>query len=185
MTEPDFSGKRIFLIGLPGAGKTTLGRTLALDLGWPFLDLDAEIEAHTGRSIGEVFEDEGEDFFRLLEARVLRQVGTATPVVLATGGGTPCFHDSLDWLLAHGTVVWLDVAPAAIIGRLVAASAAPLARRPLMAVAAAASPKATETALSALLAQTLEARTPFYARAPHRLAGTEATAAGLRARLGL
>ena len=177
--------ERIFLIGLPGAGKTTLGRALATALDWPFADLDAEIEQATGRSVGELFEDEGEDFFRVQEADVLRHVGQAAPLVLATGGGTPCFHDSLDWLLARGAVVWLDVPPATIVERLLTATAAPVGTRPLLAAAATASPKATETMLLGLLTQTLTAREAFYARAPHHLAGPDIAVGMLRARLGL
>lgn len=181
---PDSAAERIFLIGLPGAGKTTLGRALAAELGWPFLDLDAEIEREAGRTIGEIFEEEGEETFRTLEAAALRRVGLQAPLVLATGGGTPCFHDSMDWLLAHGRVVWLDVPPAVIVERLGAAEAPPVGNRPLLAAAAAASPKATKTLLSALLGQTLDARRPFYGRAPHSVSADVPTVAAIRAALG-
>ena len=120
---------------------------------------------------------------------MLRHVGLATPLVLATGGGTPCFHESLAWLLAHGTVMWLDVPLATIVGRLLTTPAAPpaavIASRPLLAAAAAASPKATETMLLALLSQTLTAREPFYAQAPHRLRADNPTVAALRSQLGI
>ncbi len=185
MAPDSFSPERIFLIGLPGAGKTTLGRALADALGWRFADLDAEIERAAGRSVGEMFEEEGEEFFRAQEAAMLRRVGLAAPLVLATGGGTPCFHDSLDWLLVHGPVVWLDVPPAIIVARLLTAGAAPVGQRPLLAAAAAASPKATETVLLGLLTQTLTVREGFYARAPHRLAGADLAVGPLRARLGV
>lgn len=189
MAAVSSSTERIFLIGLPGAGKTTLARTLAAELNWQCADLDAEIERATGRSIGVLFEEEGEDFFRMQEAAVLRRVGLAAPLVLATGGGTPCFHDSLDWLLAHGAVVWLEVAPATIVGRLLTAPganpAAPAGHRPLLAAAAAASPQATETALIRLLDQTLAAREAFYARAPYRLVGPDFALGSLRMQLGL
>ena len=154
------------------------------------MDLDQEVERATGRPISALFEEEGEDFFRIQEAAVLRLVGLGAPLVLATGGGTPCFHDSLDWLLAHGPVVWLDVPPAVIVGRLVRAPAASPpgvvpGNRPLLAAAAAASPQATETMLLALLTQTLSARAPFYARAPHHLRADNPTVAALRNELRL
>ena len=180
-----FAPERIFLVGLPGAGKTTLGCALASALDWPFLDLDAEIERAAGRSISVIFEDDGEEAFRTQEAAVLRHVGLAAPLVLATGGGTPCAHDSMDWLLAHGSVVWLDVAPAVIARRLALAPVVPVGNRPLLVAAAAASPQATESLLFALLGQTLEARAPFYGRAPHRLTGADLTADVLRSLLGL
>lgn len=184
MSINTFSPERIFLIGLPGVGKTTLGRALAEELGWLFADLDAEIERAAGRSVGALFEEEGEEFFRRQEAAVLRQVGRAVPLVLATGGGTPCFHDSLDWLLAHGAVVWLDVEPAIIVGRLLTPMALPVGSRPLLAAAAAASPQATAKALLGLLTQTLAAREVYYTRAPHRLAGPDLAVGPLRALLG-
>lgn len=169
--------ERIFLIGLPGAGKTTLGRALAEALGWPFLDLDVVIEQVTGRTIAGIFRTDGEAAFRQLEAEQLRRVGLTTPLVLATGGGTPCYHDSMDWLLTHGRVVWLDVPPATIAARLATTA---LADRPLLA-AADSRAEATPEALTALLLQTLAARQPFYAQAPWRCGGrTACSVAALR-----
>ena len=185
MTTNTFAANRIFLVGLPGAGKTTQGQALAAALDWPFVDLDAEIERTQGRSVSAIFEEEGEDFFRVQEAAVLRQVGLRAPLILATGGGTPCFHDSLDWLLAHGQVLWLDVAPAVIVTRLLSASSASIGNRPLMAAAALSSPKATSTALLGLLNQTLTARAPFYGRATHRLTNSLAGVAAIRALIGV
>lgn len=172
--------RRIFLIGLPGSGKSTLGRALAAALGWPFLDLDDVIEAETGASIAALFASEGEIAFRRREAAALRRVAPAAPLVLATGGGTPCFHASMDWLLAHGHVVWLDVAPAVLAARLLAPASAPLAHRPLLATA---DPEtASMTSLTARLTLTLAARRPFYARAPYRCTA-DCTTSELRALL--
>jgi shikimate kinase len=170
---------RIFLIGLPGAGKTTLGRALAAELGWPFVDLDEAIAAEAGCSVAALFQAEGEAAFRLREAAVLRRVGVTEPLVLATGGGTPCFHDSLDWLLAHGQVVWLQAPLKTIANRLMASA---VQSRPLLAAAENNTPEATLEALFVLLEQTLASRLPFYARAPWQ-SGFGETAAGLRARL--
>ena len=85
---------RVYLIGLPGSGKTTLGRRLAAELGWPFVDLDEAIEQEAGRLIADIFGMEGEAGFREREAATLRRVGLQTPLVLATGGGATSWRPS-------------------------------------------------------------------------------------------
>src|ERR1700744_3505104 len=80
-------GRSIVLIGMMGAGKSTIGRRLSARLGLPFLDADAEIEAAAGMSIPDIFESHGEPHFRDGEARVIARLLDGGPVVLATGGG--------------------------------------------------------------------------------------------------
>jgi shikimate kinase len=179
------SAQRVFLIGLSGVGKTTFGQTMAETLGWPFLDLDAAIAQAAGTAVTELFRTHGEAAFRELEAATLRRVGLATPLVLATGGGTPCFHQSMDWLLAHGRVVWLDLPPATIAQRLLHAAPEALVSRPLLAAASTGSPQATETTLADFLTQTLAARAPFYHRAPDRLTSPDLDSASWQAMLNL
>lgn len=180
MRSSNHSKERIFLIGLPGAGKTTLGQALATTRGWPFIDLDQAIELAVGRPIAAIFQQNGEAAFRQIEADILRVVGLDTPLVLATGGGTPCFHDSMAWLLAHGQVLWLDVAPADIARRLLASPPSTLANRPLLATSVAL-PEATLAealfSLSAYLTRTLDARRAFYALAPYKIAESSLQAA--------
>lgn len=144
---------------MPGAGKTTLGRALAVAYEVPFLDLDEEIVRLEQRSIADIFAAEGEPYFREREAAVLREVLARYPsYVLATGGGTPCFHDNMDALLNAGTVLYLEVPIEELLRRVQAAAAT----RPLLAQA----PDAG--ALAQRLRETLQARTQFYDRAPLR-----------------
>lgn len=156
---------KLSLLGMPGAGKSTLGRRLAAHYGGPFLDLDAVLVARAGRSIPAIFQAEGEAYFRQLEAAALRDVlARPGPLVLATGGGTPCFHHNLDVLQAAGLTLWLDVPVPVLAARL--GRPAGLAARPLLAAATGAS---AEISLEAWLHETLTARRRFYALAHLRL----------------
>jgi len=149
------------LVGMPGAGKTTLGQALAAHYGLPFLDLDAAIVDRAGQSIPAIFQEHGEAHFRQLEAVVLREVlAQPAPLVLATGGGTPCFHDNLTALNVGSTTLWLDVPVAELARRL--AAAAETASRPLL---------ATAGPPEHWLRETLEARSQFYSRARLRCTG--------------
>ncbi len=99
---------RIFLTGFMGAGKTSVGRRLAARLGWPFIDLDDEIEKVAGESVREIFDKVGEGGFREIEARVLAESMRQDPVVVATGGGTLTFPRNLAAARSAGLVVWLN-----------------------------------------------------------------------------
>ncbi|WP_133271403.1 shikimate kinase [Hymenobacter radiodurans] len=152
----------LYLIGMPGAGKTTLGRALAVRLEMPFRDLDEEIIAHEKRSIPEIFAAEGQDYFREVEAAVLRTLVAEQPrMVLATGGGTPCFHQNMDLLLATGTPLYLAVPVPELVQRLRRS----LSRRPLL------TDIPDEKALTVHISETLALRHQFYDRAPLRCEG--------------
>ena len=99
----------VFMIGMPGAGKTTLGAALAQELGFSFLDLDDQIEQAEQRSIAEIFTSKGEAYFRQAEARELRRLQGLQHTVVATGGGTPCFLQNISWMNERGLTVFLDV----------------------------------------------------------------------------
>jgi shikimate kinase len=101
----------LFLIGLPGAGKSTLGRQLARRLGKPFVDADTELERKLGVTIATIFEIEGEASFRDREQAALAEFTSLTNIVLATGGGAVIRPANREALKTSGTVVYLHALP--------------------------------------------------------------------------
>lgn len=101
-----------------GSGKTYVGKRLARALGLPFVDLDDLIVTRTGKPITDLFADEGEPYFRELEANILREVGELPSCVVATGGGAPCHHDGMDYMLSRGMTVFLDASVEVLLERL-------------------------------------------------------------------
>lgn len=121
----------IYLTGMMGAGKTTLGKELAFCFSYPFVDLDVYIEKQSGKHVREIFAEEGETYFREVEARALRQLPQAFPrAIVATGGGAPCFHDNMTFMKVSGFTVFLDVPVLELVRRL---QASDLQERPLLA----------------------------------------------------
>ncbi|WP_425390162.1 shikimate kinase [Ekhidna sp.] len=101
--------QKIFLIGLPGAGKTTMGLDLAVHLGVQFVDLDQDIEKANKLAIKEIFEQKGEAHFRQLEKLHLEKVlDELEDFVMATGGGTPCFFNNMETMQNAGTIIYVN-----------------------------------------------------------------------------
>ena len=96
---------RIYLTGFMGSGKSTVGRLLSEKLSVPFVDLDKEIELHLSHPVTELFESQGESYFRDQESAMLKSIRT-DPLVMATGGG--CFIHNRDWMLENGLVIFVD-----------------------------------------------------------------------------
>ncbi len=110
--------QHLFLLGFMGCGKTHWGRILAEKLKRPFLDLDGLITTQSGKSISEIFVEKGEPDFRILERDALHSISIFPPSVVATGGGTPCFFDNMDWMNENGTTVYLNTPPTLLAERL-------------------------------------------------------------------
>jgi shikimate kinase len=119
---------RVVLIGLPGAGKSTVAPVLAEHLGWRAVDFDDEIVRRTGRSIAELFERDGESAFRAMESRLTAELSSQSRLVLAPGGGWAARPGSLETLPPGTATVWLRVSPEEAIRRL---RGSPV-RRPLL-----------------------------------------------------
>jgi len=146
----------IVLIGMPAAGKSTVGAAVARQLGRPHLDIDELILQTTGLAPADLLRRQGEAAFRLVESAALDDALQHPSAVISTGGGAPLFHDGLARMAAVGTVVWLDV-PVAVLAQRTLSDG----DRPLLGD--------TRQAQEAALAALATARAPTYARAHTRV----------------
>ncbi|MDD2793025.1 MAG: shikimate kinase [Sediminibacterium sp.] len=153
---------KIFLIGMMGSGKSYWKQLLAKQCKTGGYDLDFVIEAQEERTIPEIFQEEGEAYFRKAEAKLLRWFGEKKAFVLATGGGTPCFHENMKWMNEQGITIWIDEPVEVLAERLINEKA----HRPLLA-------NLDDAGLRAFLSAKLEERRPFYSRATHHVKGEQ------------
>jgi shikimate kinase len=109
---------KIYLIGYMGSGKSTLGRSLAEALGLSWIDLDAEIESRYKISITNFFRKYGEDSFRNVEHKVLKEIVSVPDIVVSTGGGVPCFHNNMELMNQAGLTIYLEATPEVILTRI-------------------------------------------------------------------
>lgn len=142
-------GVNLYLIGMMGVGKSTVGDLLAKQLGYTFLDTDSIITQLTGKTINQLFAEEGEPAFRQLESDVLAQVCARKELVIATGGGIVMRRENWSYL-HHGLIVWLDAPIELLYTRLAEDTTRPLLQDP--------DPKGKLRSL-------LEQRTPLYSQA--------------------
>ena len=148
--------RTLFICGLPGSGKSTLGKKIANKLKFKFIDLDIQILNDTGNSPAHWISAHSDEVFRKKEAESLRNINFEEDVVVSCGGGTPCFEDNLTLMLQHGTCVYLDVPEGMILRRL--EQAEPGAR-----------PLINENNMLESLRSLIESRRSCYDKIPHRI----------------
>ena len=153
------TGRSVVLVGMMGAGKTSVGKRLAAKLGLPFVDADAEIEAGAQLTIPEIFERFGEAYFREGERKVIARLLASGPMVLATGGGAFMNATTRENIARHGVSIWLKPSFDILLARVRKKSNRPLLRT--------ANPEET-------LRRLLEERSPIYALADFTIESLDA-----------
>lgn len=148
--------KPIFIVGYMGSGKTTFGRALARKLRVDFIDLDFYIEQRYHSKITDIFAQKGEEDFRRMESNMLREVGEFDNVVIACGGGTPCFLENMEYMNSRGVTVLLQTN----IDRLLQRYRLKPDKRPLLA-------GKSEEELRLYVERHIEQRMPYYSKAQH------------------
>lgn len=149
---------RVILIGYMGAGKTTVGKALAADLGLTFYDLDWYITMRYHRSVPEIFAERGEEGFRDLERRMLHEVAEFENVVVSCGGGTPCFYDNMEYMNSLADTVYLKADPDVLAQHLKMGKG----KRPLI-------EGKTPEELETYIQESLQAREPYYSQAKYTI----------------
>ncbi len=147
---------RIILIGYMGSGKTTVGRALAKDLGMPFYDLDWYIESRMRKTVKQIFDERGEEGFRIIERNMLHEVAEFENVVISCGGGTPCFFDNISYLNQQGETVYLKCTPEVLHKHLSMGKTV----RPLLL-------NKTPEEVKGYIQEQLQQREPYYSQAKH------------------
>lgn len=155
--------ERIFLIGYMGSGKTYMGKMLAQQLDYVFVDMDALIEKKYHKAVSQIFDEMGEDKFREIERECLHEVADFEKTVISTGGGAPCFSDNMDYMNSHGFTVYLKLSPEQLVTRLESSRAG---KRPLLG-----NRKGEDLRL--FIEEGLVAREPFYSQAQLIVSGTD------------
>lgn len=145
----------VFLIGYMGSGKTSIGKKLAARLNYGFIDTDREIEQSYGGTVRELFEKEGEAFFRRRERELLEKLGEREgDFIVSTGGGMPCAPGNIELMNGAGLTIYLKMGPEKLASRLKGGRD----KRPMLRGLA-------DEELVSFIARNLELRGPFYGRA--------------------
>lgn len=148
----------IFLIGMMGVGKSYWSHLLAPKLNCDVYDLDSIIVEIAGKSVADIFAQEGEAHFRALETQVLHTFSGKKNFILATGGGAPCFNNNMEWMNAHGQTIWIDESVEVLAERL----APEKSHRPLLS-------QLSDDELHQYLNHKIAERIPFYGKAQFRI----------------
>ncbi|MBA4303141.1 MAG: shikimate kinase [Sphingobacteriaceae bacterium] len=146
--------KRIYLIGMPGSGKSTSGKRFAKALGWGYADLDKLVSLRSGKSIAQLFQQEGELAFRTWEQKCLHETALSSCIVVACGGGTAAWFDNMDWMCSQGKVIWLNISTDELKRRILNSKN----ERPLFA-------GLDEAGIELQIEKLFQARNPFFERA--------------------
>ena len=141
-----------------GAGKTTVGKSLAQELNLPFYDLDWYIESRMRKTVKEIFDERGEEGFRLIEHNLLHEVAEFEDVIISCGGGVPCFYDNMDYMNQKGDTVYLKATPEVLYGHLKMGKSV----RPLL-------QNKTSEEVEEFIKEQLQVREPFYSKAKYTL----------------
>jgi shikimate kinase len=144
-----------------GSGKSYWAQQIAAATNLHWMDLDAEIEKENSMTIKEIFETEGEAVFRVKEKKALHKLASYNNIIIATGGGTPCFFDNMTWMNTHGTTIFINESVNILVQRLQNEKA----KRPLIS-------QSSNEALQALLENKLAERLPFYSQSKHSIVGS-------------
>ena len=111
--------KKIFIVGMPGSGKSTMAKYLSSETSFKYLDLDEEIELKSKKSVSKIFEIDGEESFRVLEKETLDEIiQKEEKFILATGGGTPSYDDNMEKMNENGITIFLNTSPEILIERI-------------------------------------------------------------------
>lgn len=156
---------KIFLIGFMGSGKSTLGKKIAKQIGYSFFDLDAEIENDEKRTITEIFNSDGEKYFRNLESKKISSLkDNHNNLVVALGGGTPCFNNNIETIKELGPTIYLKYNSGILASRLLNAKT----KRPLIA-------NKTNEEVKVFVEELLRERELFYLQSSLRIEGNNIT----------
>ena len=148
--------KSTIIIGYMGAGKTTVGKALAKELGVMFYDLDWYIESRMRKTVKQIFDEIGEEGFRKIERNMLHEVAEFENVVVSCGGGTPCFFDNMDYMNKLGETIYLKASPETLHTHLKMGKGV----RPLLL-------NKTPEEVEIFIREQLKLREPFYNKAKH------------------
>ncbi len=143
-----------FLNGFMGSGKSHWGKVWAAAHQLDFIDLDELIQMEEGGTVVDIFERKGEEYFRQAEAERLRELASVKSAIIACGGGTPCYHDNMQWMNEHGLTVYIEAGADEILRRLIKGQQ----QRPLI-------KKLSHAELLFFIEQKLKERESFYKQA--------------------
>ncbi len=154
--------RTVFLIGMMGTGKSFWAQKLSEEFQIDWVDLDSQIEKAAEMTIREIFETKGEEYFRKKERDVLQQLSSFDHLIIATGGGTPCFYNNMQWMNENGITIWIDESIDVLMERLKKGKA----HRPLI-------KRLSDNEMHDFLSKKLAERKPFYGLAQYHLANEQ------------